>query len=65
MNNIESFVIEDSARKKLMDQKSIFGQNFVEMVAEIITNADDSYSRIEEQTGDYSPKKINIYFYNI
>ena len=62
MNNIESFVIEDSARKKLMDQKSIFGQNFVEMVAEIITNADDSYSRIEEQTGDYSPKKINIYF---
>lgn len=62
MSNIETFTIEDSARKKLMDQKNIFGQNFVEMLAEIITNADDSYSRIEDKTGDYSPKKIDIYF---
>ena len=62
MINAQSFIIEDSARKKLMDQKNIFGQNFVEMLAEIITNADDSYSRIEDNTGDYSPKKIDIYF---
>lgn len=62
MKEVESFIIEDSARKKLMDQKSIFGPNFVEMLAEIITNADDSYSRIEDVTGDYSPKKIDIYF---
>lgn len=62
MTDVQSFIIEDSARKKLMDQKNIFGQNFVEMLAEIITNADDSYSRIEDNTGDYSPKKIDIYF---
>lgn len=62
MGSIQSFVIEDSARKKLMDQKGIFGQDFAELLAEIITNADDSYSRMEAETGDYSPKKIDIYF---
>lgn len=60
-NGIESFIIEDAARKKLMDQKQIFGSNVVEMLAEIITNSDDSYSRLEEN-GDDSVKKIDIYF---
>lgn len=61
MDNMEYFTIEDSDRKVWMDQKSIFGHNFVELSAEIITNADDSYARIEE-TGDYTPKPIDIYF---
>ena len=42
-------------------EKQIFGSNVVEMLAEIITNSDDSYSRLEEN-GDDSVKKIDIYF---
>ena len=62
MGEIKTFKIEDSSRKKLMDQKGIFGDNFIEMLAEIITNADDSYARIESKSKDLSPKMINIYF---
>ncbi len=62
MGETKTFKIEDSSRKKLMDQRSIFGDNFIEMLAEIITNADDSYARIESKSKDLSPKMISIYF---
>jgi len=54
-------IVRDSLRKKIMDQKSVFGNNVVELLTEIITNSDDSYSRIEANTGDNSPKIIDIY----
>ena len=54
-------IVRDSLRKKIMDQKSVFGNNVVELLTEIITNSDDSYSRIEANTGDTSPKIIDIY----
>lgn len=54
-------IVKDSVRKKIMDQKSIFGNNVVELLTEIITNSDDSYARIEAKTGNNSPKSIDIY----
>ncbi len=48
---MESYQVVDSKRKKLRDLKSALGDDILRFIAELLTNSDDSYRRIESESG--------------
>ena len=44
---LNSFVVKDAYRKKERDLKDALKKDLVAYISEILTNADDSYRRLE------------------
>lgn len=53
-------LVKNAFRKTRRDIRKVFSDNFLKIITEVVLNADDSYSRIENITGDKSVKEIVI-----
>ena len=49
MTDNKGIRVKKDKRKNRRDLQAPFGKNFVKYLAEIITNSDDSYKRLEEK----------------
>ena len=55
---MEIIKVKDSARKKKRDLRNALGDDILRYVAELVTNSDDSYRRIESRGELYTGEKI-------
>ena len=50
--------VQDSLRKKKRDIKDALGNDILRYIAELLTNSDDSYRRLENQNIDSNKEKV-------